>query len=267
MWKVLGVIFFLVFYVTYFFKPHPINHEELKLSYLYICLVHAFIPVIWMFLLSQLVKKTIDVSARWMLIHEVFFMMILVFFIGLSHFLVRDLIYENSNNWSLIYLKEEVFNAYQIGFFVSIIVILFNQLKTKKYIDNYHAKNELTIEKNHKKVVQTTSQEIIAERSPFTTHGFVFAKSCGNYTEIYIKKENSVIKILERITLGNLLDDLSKNEAVLRVHKSYIVNLNEVNSVSGNSAGLKLTLKNLPDFTVPVSRSNIENFEKHQVVT
>ncbi len=45
-----------------------------------------------------------------------------------------------------------------------------------------------------------------------------------------------------------------RSKKVIRCHKSYIVNLNKVNRISGNAKGYKLQIDEL-DFLIPVSRS------------
>jgi len=200
-------------------------------------------------------------------LHEVFLMLILIFIVGVLHFLVRDLLYSNSNNWNFKYFKEEVYNAYEVGVFIALIVIIINQLSTNNVIKKHKEKSE-----NKSSVIENSISDVAVlpdnkSDNDIDPSDFVYAKSFGNYTEIFLKTDNKIIKKLERITLGNLFDNLSKDKSILRVHKSYIVNINEVDSVNGNSAGLKLTLTNLPNIIIPVSRSNVEKFEKLQVLS
>ena len=47
----------------------------------------------------------------------------------------------------------------------------------------------------------------------------------------------------------------------LKVHRSYVVNLNQITKISGNSQGMQISLKGL-DEIIPVSRNYIEPLKK-----
>ena len=262
LWIILSVVFFSALYVTFYFQPHEVNVDEQKISYFLVCIVHSLLPALALLIISQVTQRIIDTSARWTLSYEIIFLLILIAFVGFSNFLVRDLLYSNPSNMSLQYLKEEVLNAYEVGVFIAFIVIIINQISTHNQIKKYNESNELTSEIPEMSNASEELEDVEIKTSNVDSKKFIYAKSHGNYTEIFLNNEDKILKKLERITLGNLCDELSNNRSVLRVHKSYIVNLNEVNSVDGNSAGLKLTLNNLPDIIIPVSRNNVGKFEK-----
>ena len=70
---------------------------------------------------------------------------------------------------------------------------------------------------------------------------------------------NKICKILIRITLKELEEQLKPISSIFKTHRSYLVNLNAIQSISGNAQGYQLLLKNC-SIIVPVSRSNISNF-------
>ncbi len=76
----------------------------------------------------------------------------------------------------------------------------------------------------------------------------------GNYTTVYWQDGVNAQKELLRLTLLNFLDKMVSNENIVRCHKSFVVNLDRVETVSGNARSLMLELKGL-DFEIPVSRS------------
>jgi len=62
-----------------------------------------------------------------------------------------------------------------------------------------------------------------------------------------------------RSTLSKLADELLVYN-IVRCHRSYLVNINAIKSVSGNAQGLKLQLKNTEQI-IPVSRKYISKIK------
>lgn len=81
---------------------------------------------------------------------------------------------------------------------------------------------------------------------------FIYAKSEGNYCNIFYIRDNTLHKKLYRLSLKEI-ENLSGNTCLKRCHRSYIVNFDKVIRVSGNAQGYKLRLMYATDY-VPVSR-------------
>lgn len=73
----------------------------------------------------------------------------------------------------------------------------------------------------------------------------IYGKSSDNYVELFTEKK----KFLIRITLGNLLDQLSSNHFV-QVHRSFFVNSNFIESVSSG----KLFVNSVEE-EIPISKA------------
>ena len=84
----------------------------------------------------------------------------------------------------------------------------------------------------------------------------LFVKTDGNYIELYFKDGN---KILRRTTIKKLESIIKQEVFILKTHRSYLVNINYVDTVSGNAQGYKLQLKNYSE-KIPVSRNMISTF-------
>ncbi|HIP49023.1 MAG TPA: LytTR family transcriptional regulator [Lutibacter sp.] len=79
-------------------------------------------------------------------------------------------------------------------------------------------------------------------------------KSEGNYLKVFFLKENIIKSKLIRNSFSKIEEQLVVFEKVKRCHRSYIVNLDKVEKMTGNARNLNLHISNL-DFTIPVSRS------------
>ena len=84
----------------------------------------------------------------------------------------------------------------------------------------------------------------------FESNSFFLAEAQQNYVSLYSKdKEKGLNKDLIRITLNDLEQQI---DAGIRVHRSYLVNLEFVKAIKGNKRKSFLTLEGI-DFPVPVS--------------
>lgn len=82
---------------------------------------------------------------------------------------------------------------------------------------------------------------------------FIYAKSDGNYIEIYFLNSNEIQKKLIRNRLKNI-EALLPKTTFLRCHNSFIVNGNAIMEIEGNARNLELHLKDVSE-TIPVSRA------------
>ena len=98
--------------------------------------------------------------------------------------------------------------------------------------------------------------ELVAEngkdRVRLPADALLFIESSDNYATLWVNENGKVRKELIRSSLGRLEDQIPY-PYVRRCHRSYIVNLRNVQSVSGNAQGYKLHFAPL-DEPVPVAR-------------
>jgi hypothetical protein len=80
----------------------------------------------------------------------------------------------------------------------------------------------------------------------------LFIESADNYSEIVFWKNQKIQKMLLRGSLSFFENQIQPPD-VRRCHRSYIVNLKQVEGITGNAQGYKLKLKNW-EHLVPVAR-------------
>ncbi len=89
---------------------------------------------------------------------------------------------------------------------------------------------------------------------------YVEAKK-NNVAVCYLEEEKVVSKVLHT-TLSTVEEALAQYENVIRCHRSFLVNLNQVASAQGNSNGYQLTLAKCHSI-IPVSRSYVPKLRQH----
>jgi hypothetical protein len=88
---------------------------------------------------------------------------------------------------------------------------------------------------------------------------FLFAESDGNYTTVHYLDGTSPGRQLLRLSLKNLEAQVGDG-AIIRCHRSYIVNTGRVSKMKGNAQGYKLFVQSGAGF-VPVSRNYINKIK------
>ncbi|UOB16762.1 LytTR family DNA-binding domain-containing protein [Abyssalbus ytuae] len=265
LWRIIGVIFLMALGFNYFFEPFNVYVPEHKIHYFWISVIHSMTPVFVFLSAGLFFKLNKKIPDQWTIEYEFKTFAVVLFITGIVQFLIRDIIYDNPENWSWKYLFEEVRNTFMVGFLFVLIIIPLNL--NYQYSKNLKKAHKLSFHLNLKdsksqNPVISIETKLKGDDFSLNPKTFLFAKSDGNYIEIYLKNETSEIeKLVKRITIKELASQLHLFPFIMKTHRSYMVNLNEVENVTGNAQGYKLTIKNYKD-TVPVSRNLIGQFER-----
>lgn len=89
----------------------------------------------------------------------------------------------------------------------------------------------------------------------------VYVESIANYLNIIYFNYADLCNKRLRSSLHEVEEALDAFPFMVRTHRAFLVNINFVTDVTGNSAGMKVSLFSC-DKVIPVSRSNIEEFKK-----
>jgi hypothetical protein len=109
------------------------------------------------------------------------------------------------------------------------------------------------------------NSELIRFKSGLQEYSFFLSsilllESEGNYVQIYYIENEQIITQLIRNTLKNISAEIHKKE-LFKCHRAFMININHVEKVKGNSHGISVELKQI-DKQIPVSRSNTKAFTK-----
>jgi len=255
--KELWLITFLLFIMTllfgYLFEPFEVYQPEHKMGYFWITLIHSCTPVFIIFIFLSL-KLFPSVKENWTIKKEILLVAIFLLCVGIVQFLIRDLIYNNPNNWSIQYFYEEIRNTFLVGILFSFILVPINyyRLNTR----NIGNVNAFDTSKTNGIISNNTASYI--NELDVDSENVLYAKAEGNYIELFL---NNGDKRLKRLTMKSLENILHSNPNYIKTHRSYIVNINQIDSVIGNAQGYKIQLKNCSNI-IPVSRNRISTFNK-----
>ena len=203
-------------------------------------------------------------DVNWTVLKEIGHLSFIVFMIGVVNFF-----YAASNEISLEKSEVYTFNnfilsiiiTFVIGAIPIIIVVLYNQTRLlKKYKAESEKINKVQQSKSFLAQEITLKGEGKNEELKFTNHAILFIKSESNYCEIHVNEDNYYRKELLRGSLSSIEDSLKELSFFVRVHRSYIVNFNKIDKVSGTAQGYKIHFKNV-EHSIPVSRKQSAHFK------
>lgn len=253
-----GPVFILLF--LFIFGPFGIVlfSDIIKLYLLSsICLAGAVILIVHIYVLQNfLIKKyTVGKTVVWLAWMN--------FVIGLSNFIIYEMFFNKGDlNWNG--LPSMLFQTYLIGLLpILFIIVLYNSYFLKKKIklvnqinmDLSQIKNEtfdefdLTLtSKNMRGIITVDSNSVL------------YITSADNYVEIHCMVKDQVKKSYLRNTLTEIEKEIKKHcNHFERCHNSFIINVNQIKTVSGNSGGYNIMLNNI-NIPIPISRKYANRF-------
>lgn len=256
-------ILIAIFLFNYLFKPFDVYEPEHRMSFAMICLIHAAVPSILYFLFFYILQLAPKIDEGWNVQKEIIAVVSLLLLIGTGQFLVRDIIYDNPDNWSWRYFFEEWRNTILVGILFSFVFVPLNF--NRLYRSNQaHAKQLKPLDDNNVPAQQTAvaiQTQVKADDFLLDAGQLLFARAEKNYVEFYLRDQGNSHKLLKRISMKELEAKLLHLPFLMKTHRSYLVNLLAVETVTGNAQGYKLKLKDHAEL-VPVSRNLIPAFEE-----
>jgi hypothetical protein len=256
-----AIIFLMSMGFNYLFEPFEVYRPEHRMHYFWISMVHSgnalLVALVWFRIWNRQVNEEKWTTGKEMLLIAGYLLVV-----GLSQFLVRDVIYDNPFNWTGRYLYEEIRNTFLVGILFACILIPLNFWRLQRS-HRHQADQFIPTLQGPRADPVPISIGTRQKSDDFEIHPeeLLLAKAEGNYLEIYMLAEAKMEKIIKRMTLKDLENQLGHLPNFCKTHRSYLVNLSSVEQVKGNAQGLQLIIPGL-SFTVPVSRNMISNFEQ-----
>lgn len=261
------VVLVIILTFLLLFKPFGVYDPELKMHYLFICFFHALSPALILFAYFGILNyfRKAKNKSKWTLLKEYIHIGFVLLLAGLCSFLMRDLIYNNANNWSWNYFWEEIRNCFVAGiffyFFLRLTSFYFESKKGSPFVLQFIP---LTAEPQ-----QTNSQANLFISTQVKQDDFsldidhlLFVKADGNYIELTQSNGNQITTEVKRISLTQFETQIAAYPHFFRCHRTYLVNMFKVEKVSGNSQGYQLSFNETP-IKIPVSRKQIDSFNAY----
>lgn len=264
--RLLLILFVSVFLFFIAFQPFGLNNETLvtcvKMS-AYYSFAGLIIGVLNLILIPYILPNMFK-EASWTLKKNIIWGFWNFFSFASLIFIAHNIYYSFNNFTIQVYLRH-LYYILIIGFPLNVIIDILKQnylLKTHVRIAN-NLNNSLQSEK------QVTPEKVLKfevdrfKVIEFAIDKLIYVEALGNYINI-VFQNNGVRKITIREPIGNIENMVCDYNYIMKTHRSYLLNINYIDKVTGDSQGLKVLLKDT-DNIIPVSRSKIMEFRQRLV--
>lgn len=159
--------------------------------------------------------------------------------------------------------------ALAVGFFpITIGIFSIQSVLLKKFAESAWRLNDNILALKSQTGKPEKNPEIVAlsseggkEEVEIRLQDLLFIKSADNYVEIYRTENNQIKRILLRSSLKRIEQDLKDHPFLFKCHRAFLVNINNISRIAGNSQGYQLIFKGI-EYAIPVSRYTSKNLFK-----
>ncbi len=263
--KVILIIAVFTFLICLILKPFELRMYPFW-QLLLVSILNALL-VFFSLTFSQLVFSYFNSSQNeenWTILKEIFTFFWHLLVLGIFAYLINWVLDPTKSNISAWFTYSFVRPLLGAVFILPLVIFLKRFFILQK--DNRDLKKISSIikEKRKKEEFQKQNIELISndkqENLSLNIENILFFKSSENYVEVNYFIDSKLESVLLRNTLKNINKKIKPYDCFFQCHRSYIINLNKVDSFSGNSKGYLVSFENFP-LKVPVARSLIEAFK------
>jgi hypothetical protein len=223
------------------------------------------ILILNLFFITQLIKHWYN-EKSWTVIRQIYWLIWIVFTIGLANFLYSSFIFSFGSFKGLI-----IFQLYtlEVGIIPIVVLTILQQnlmlnrnLKSAKEVNNnLSVKDDI---KDDEKIIFISDNE--KDKLEVKLSNMLYLESTKNYIEIFQYNGDKLINNLLRCSLKRIELQIANYSILFKCHRSFIINTSKVIQVKGNSQGLKLVLKHT-ETEIPVSRNLTKDLKAKIVQT
>jgi len=196
---------------------------------------------------------------NWTVGNEIIMMLWQIISIAFGNLLLTHFLYGKDISMNNIFAFLGITAA--VGIFpVGLVILLKQQILLKKYSTEATELEKQIVGASHteKESAPSTFIHFVGdnqnEQLTVPLEDIRFISSADNYIKLHFVKNASLVAEVMRSTLKKIAASVENHPELFRCHRTYIVNLNYVDHVSGNAQGYKLHLKDVAE-PIPVSRS------------
>ncbi|MFB0945878.1 MAG: LytTR family DNA-binding domain-containing protein [Spirosomataceae bacterium] len=231
------------------FEPFGINNwsDSNKIYYL---LGFGLITTLSLLFLRFIITPSVPAyfnESEWTVGREIISVLILLLIIATGNVLFLFFLFKEA--FSLQNFLWNLISVASIGIFPIFFGVISNYIyQLKKY------KKPVAVKTHEENIPKTLTFVAENEKDTFEVaqRDLLFIESADNYAVINYIESDQLKKELLRSSLTRLEKQI-ESESIVRCHRSFIVNLNKVEDVTGNAQGYKFHLQT-PEVTVPVAR-------------
>lgn len=252
-----------VFFILFILRPFGISDESFFIFF-YTCTGYGAITFLVFYINNISTKGYIfnALNKKWHVSNELIYVFVVfpqIAFLNYMFYIFLDY-KEFFSVTGLFKISFYTFDLIIILALIRIIYKLVNSFKKESVI--LKTKNEYYIEINKlKNIIDASKEEILLNfengQIRLQRDSILMINAWGNYIKIYIKVNNEVVQIVRRGKLKNTVKELMKYVEFFHCHRSFIINMNFVKTISGNNKSAEAIFKT-GNLKASISRENIK---------
>ncbi len=257
----LFISFFILFFEPFGLVNLNIAHKKLVLAgYGLVSLIVLLINIVFL----PHYFKNIFSENKWTIGKQIMFLLWILFCIGLGNYLYSNYIFQFGLFNLNILASFELFSI-GIGIIpISIILLWKKNTLLKEHLKSAQELNLKVLNTIDKGVDKYTLLKFTSynqkEYIEIPESNILFIESQGNYCLIYYLDKDKLKKKTLRTTLKSILNQLPENSGLMKSHRAFIINPEQINQIRGNAQGYRLSFNGTSKEAI-VARSYIKEFK------
>lgn len=254
-----GGLFVMLF--LFVFRPFGNDDSLSNLAWLHIAAeygaVTVLVSVVWGGL--NLALPGIFREEKWQVWKEIVGTLVFVGLIALGNMFYTDLLYHNPSSWHKF--GWWLLITWGVGIFPVIFGILLKQMRLmQRYsVEASNLSEHIEQQPVHPASANEPAQVVLngdnqGETLTLAAEQIRYLAAADNYVQVFYVQQGQLKSKMLRSTLKKMEEALAGYPQFFRCHRTYLVNMDKVQHVSGNAQGYRLHLEALEE-TVPVSRN------------
>lgn len=250
--KVIFIISLCVFAFLFLFQPLNIDSLATKDKFylmIGICVI-TFISLSLNLLLLPSILPKIFIHKEWTIKKEILWNIWILLTIGVSYFFYNKTLHLMEFDFYMI-VKLILTSIIPIS---ALIVVNYNKMLRSNLI----TANEINRKLKESKLI---NEKVVYFKSDYQKDSLAIKislvriiRSANNYIEVFWNEDGIIKNQMVRCSLAKAEELLKEDKFIFKCHRSYLININFIEKIEGNSLGYKLFFENI-DFSVPVSKN------------
>ncbi len=251
--SVLFSVFIYLFLIV--FRPFNISSIQYYKPILILGFpIITFVVLLFSFFILPVVFKNFFSFDRWTIKKNGVFIILQFLFVSILNWMYNSIIGNGTiEQHGFVFF---ILITISVGIFPTFLLIYFIEktlsFKNEKTANFFTQKN-----KNSEKQRNSVSVSFVSKNNNETINikleQLLCLKSEGNYLKVFFTEENKTVSKIIRNSMAKIEEQLNRFDNIKRCHRSYLVNFDNINKITGNARSFNLHITNL-EFSVPVSR-------------
>jgi len=250
--------FAFIFLFIFIFRPYVINNLSVN-SVFQVALTSAFIFTFFTLAYHLATYKKINTNNWTYKKDSIHYLKALTFvsviFMVYAHYALHFIYASEITTVVNNFLVVGFLHVFAVGFLLYFILKCVAYINLEKCSSIQNATNtELQIltffGKNKGEIIKTQVNNLI------------YIQATGHYIQFFLRDEKNTVEIKTiRNSINEIINTIKKHDIMFQCHRSYIINLDMVNCIEGNSQKATISLKGIKS-KIPIARGKYKYFKK-----